>query len=189
MSDKSLDYFNYLKTKSTLGTFYRKFYLYPVLNKYLNGKVIDIGCGLGDFLKFRPSTIGVDINIHNVKYCRQKQLTAFLIQEDKINFNNNFFNGAILDNVLEHIISPDKILNETHRILNNEGVLIVGVPGIKGYHADSDHKIFYDKGLLIKTIEKFGFKMKKIKNLPLPFLSKTLNSFCIYGIFTKCEKI
>ena len=56
------DYFNYLRGRSRLGLLYRKYWLYPRLNKYLYGDVLDVGCGVGDLLSFRPSTIGVDVN-------------------------------------------------------------------------------------------------------------------------------
>ena len=45
-------YTSYLRKRSLLGYLYRKFWLYPGLSKFINGKCIDIGCGIGDFLSF-----------------------------------------------------------------------------------------------------------------------------------------
>ena len=43
------DYFNYLKTRSNFGFFYRKYFLYPILDFFLKKPCLDVGCGLGDF--------------------------------------------------------------------------------------------------------------------------------------------
>ncbi len=45
------DYFNYLKTRSNFGFLYRKYFLYPILDFFLKKPCLDVGCGLGDFLK------------------------------------------------------------------------------------------------------------------------------------------
>ena len=66
-------YFEYLKDRSILGFFYRNFFLYPKLNKLLDAQTLDIGCGVGDFLKFRPNTIGVDINKNCIDWCLDRK--------------------------------------------------------------------------------------------------------------------
>ncbi len=55
-------YLAYLKNCSKLGLLYRRHWLYPRLCCYLRGRVLDVGCGIGDFVAFRPETVGVDIN-------------------------------------------------------------------------------------------------------------------------------
>lgn len=181
------EYFTYLKTRSRIGSFYRKFYLYPLLNNYLDGKVIDVGCGLGDFIKYRKNTVGVDVNPRIVEFCQKNSLNVSLIKDQNLHFDNNSFDGVIMDNVLEHITNPKRILNEVNRILNKNGILVIGVPGIKGYQKDPDHKIFYSDEKLSNDISLYGFELIKIVKTPLSmrFLSKLLTSYCIYGIFKK----
>ena len=44
------EYAAYLRGRSLLGAVYRRFYLYPKLGKFIKGRILDIGCGVGDFL-------------------------------------------------------------------------------------------------------------------------------------------
>lgn len=186
--DNNFDnYFTYLSKRSFLGLIYRKYWLYPSLNSYLEGKVLDIGCGIGDFLKYYKNSVGVDINPNIVDFCRQSGHEVYLMHNDFLPFKNSDFDCVILDNVLEHLENPKNILNEIHRVLRENGTLIIGVPGYKGYDSDSDHKIFYNQFLLNETACNSGFKSLAIIMMPLPFkiLSKYLKSFAVYGIFKK----
>lgn len=182
------EYFEYLKGRSELSKLYRNLYLYPKLNRHLKGKIVDIGCGIGDFLEFNKSAIGIDINEYNVKYCKAKGLNAQLIDNGKYPFENSSVEGAILDNVLEHLEDPGIVLHEAYRILIKGGVLIVGVPGIKGYASDPDHKRFYNEISLEETLKRYGFIKKKFLYGPIiksTILSEKIRQYCIYGVFLK----
>ena len=50
MDDKL--YFDWLMTRSLKGYFYRRIFLYPKLKRLLMYPAADVGCGIGDFLKF-----------------------------------------------------------------------------------------------------------------------------------------
>jgi SAM-dependent methyltransferase len=183
------EYFNYLKGRSFLADQYRSKLLYPALSRQFVGKVLDIGCGIGDFLSFRKNTIGIDINPYNVAYCKERNLEAYVIENGIYPFDNRTFNGAILDNVLEHLTDPAPTLREAGRILQKGGVFIVGVPGKKGYTMDDDHKHFYDEEGLTKLLAKFDFRLKRFVYGPAfiksQFLSNTLSQYCVYGVFEK----
>jgi SAM-dependent methyltransferase len=187
MNDKS--YFNYLLKRSQLSNIYRKFILYPRLAAQLSGKVLDVGCGIGDFLKFRRNTIGIDINEFNVSHCNQIGLEAYKITDGKYPFNDKTFDGAILDNVLEHLSDPTVTINEISRVLTEGGTLIIGVPGIKGYTMDDDHKMFYTEDQLEGLLLKHNFSLVKYIYGPLmiksAMLSKSISQYCIYGVFKK----
>ena len=142
-------YFNYLNSRSSLGFIYRNFYLYPKIHKLLLNPVLDVGCGIGDYLKFNREAIGLDVNKYNIESIKSKNLNAIKMNYDEIPFADNTFPSILLDNVLEHIEKPEKLICEMHRVLISEGKLLIGVPGIKGFLADSDHKIFYSEEKLI----------------------------------------
>ena len=182
------EYKDYLNSRSKLALIYRNFYLYPKLEGNLTYPCIDIGCGIGDFLKFSQKTVfGVDINNHLVDQCQKEGLKVELISNNKIPCNEAAYNAAILDNVLEHISDPKPTLQETYRILSPNAKLIIGVPGIKGYAFDSDHKIYYDDQNIISLLNKylFSFEKKIIMPLPLKFLTNILKIYCTYYVFRK----
>ena len=186
----SKEYYNYLSERSFYGLIYRNFWLYPKLNKYLTGKALDIGCGIGDFLKYRKNTTGVDVNNHLVKYCKKNNLNAIHMEPDMLPFKDETFESAIMDNVLEHIIDPKPILSEARRVLQSKGRLIIGVPGSLGYKFDDDHKVFYSRNNLIETLNKNNFKLIKIFGMPfdLSWMDLKVKQYCVYGVFEKIGK-
>lgn len=178
-------YFEYLKGRSLSGKVYRRYWLYPRLDKYLNGKVLDVGCGIGDFLAFRPATVGVDINPHTVDWCCNCGFDAKLMAPDLLPFRDSEFNSVLLDNVLEHLIEPQRLLSEIRRVIVSDGVLIVGVPGQRGFLMDSDHKYFYDEQALVAVMKNAGFSCQTLLHMPIrsKWLNTFLRQYCIYGVF------
>lgn len=179
------EYYRYLQSRSSLGKLYRKWWLYPRLVRHLSGHVLDVGCGIGDMLRFRPNTVGVDINPETVSWCQGQGLNAHLMGKDKLPFEAGSFDGLILDNVLEHIADPKPLLAEARRVLRPLGRLLAGVPGPKGYRSDPDHKIFYDESGFISLMRNNGFTCQIILHMPLrlPRLFKLMRQYCIYGVF------
>lgn len=183
-------YWHYLMRRSRLGDLYRRHWLYPKLAKHLNGQALDIGCGIGDMLRFRPNTVGVDINGRNVAYCQKLGLKAQLMKPDELPFLSDTFDSVLLDNVFEHVAKPTQLLEEVKRVVKFNGVLIVGVPGLLGWKADSDHKIFYNESTLIDRIEKHGFIHRHIIHMPFfksNLLSAKLRQYCIYVVFRRVK--
>ena len=186
MSD--YEYFKYLKKRSKIGYIYRRYYLYPILDFFLKKPCLDVGCGLGDFLKIsKKCKDGLEINDYLIEYCKKNNLKVDKIENEKFPTEDNSFSSVILDNVLEHISEPRFILKEIGRVLAPKSIFIVGVPGRKGYKNDNDHKIFYDDENIYPLIESFSFKRIKVLRLPIPlkFLENYLNIFCNYYIFEK----
>lgn len=181
-------YFEYLKTRSSISVLYREILLYPLLIKKSKGKILDYGCGIGDFLTFKKDAIGVDINNFCIEFCKEKNLNAFHTSQLDSLFNNNSFDTVILDNVYEHIEEPSTVIPTIKRILSKNGLLIIGVPGIKGYTSDATHKVFYSECNLTNSLEKFGFKKDYFFYSPFMksnFLSKHMKTYVTWGVFSK----
>ena len=185
MINNNPTYFEYLKNRSQVSFFYRKHVLYPKLESFLSGSTLDIGCGIGDFLSFRPTSVGVDVDSAAVEWCSNLGLNAIQMEIDVLPFSDKSFNGIVLDNVLEHLANPKPLLTEISRVIERNGVVIIGVPGIKGYAGDSDHKIYYDEKALTALMSKFGFEKVTSFGMPvsIPLLSKILRQYCLYGIY------
>ncbi len=180
-------YFDYLTKRSWRALLYRKFYLYPRLCYHLKGLTLDVGCGIGDMLQSRRNTIGADINPYLVAYCRQKGLDARLIEDGRLPFENETFQSVVLDNVLEHILSPNDLIDELYRVIEHGGRLVIGVPGAKGYRRDADHKVFYDEKKLTDTIQGKGFVKSSTFYTPIKsdWMNHHLSFYCLFGVFLK----
>lgn len=177
----------YLLNRSKLGLFYRKFYLYPKLSNFLQGAVLDIGCGIGDFISYYHNSFGIDVNSENIRYCKSINLQCDLYKYSDYKKYINKFNSFLLDNVLEHIKDPNEILTFVNNISKKKDRLVVGVPGLKGYSYDDDHKVFYDLKKLNYVVSQFNFKYKKHFYTPLNtnILSKYIKQHCLYAIYEK----
>ncbi len=181
-------YFDYLMKRSFLGGLYRRFILYPRLNFHLKGKVLDIGCGIGDMLSYRKNTVGLDVNPLNVDFCKNRKLNAFIMKPNIIPFDDKTFDSVLLDNVLEHIESPLLLFKEIRRVLKPDGLILIGVPGEKGYRSDDDHKIFYDEKKLQALAQKNNFNVTQFFYTPLvksKFLSQHVRQYCIYSLWSE----
>lgn len=109
--------------------------LYDIADKYLieyipfyKGVMLDLGCAdkpYEDFFKqFVDSYQGVDWEntLHNNKADIIADLNKQLTIEDK------YADTIVALNVLEHLYAPQVFLNETYRILKQDGILILHVP-------------------------------------------------------------
>ncbi len=183
MSDHAA-YFDYLRRRSGLGWLYRRYWLYPRLCRHLRGRVLDVGCGIGDLLRYRANTVGVDINPMTVDWCRRRGLDARLMREGDLPFDMGEFDGVVLDNVLEHIEAPQPLLREVRRVLRKGGTLLVGVPGLRGFAMDMDHKVFYAEADLRRVLSAEGFRTVAVLHMPLKlsWLQTHMPQYCLYGI-------
>ena len=180
-------YFEYLMRRSFLGVIYRRYVLYPRLNCHLQGKVLDVGCGIGDMLSYRENTVGLDVNPLNVSFCKKRKLNAYVMKPNIIPFDDKSFDSVLLDNVLEHLESPSLLFKEIRRVLKPDGFVLIGVPGEKGYRSDDDHKIFYDEKKLQALAQKNNFKVTQFFYTPLmksKFLSQHVRQYCIYSLWS-----
>jgi len=189
LSTNDKNYFQYLSQRSYIGYLYRRWYLYPRLSSVLRSNVLDFGCGIGDYLKYDNRATGVDINRHNIDYCKSQGLNAELLQDSQIHFANAFFTSVIMDNVIEHIPTEEVygVIDEVVRVLRPNGTIVVGVPGIKGYHSDSDHKHFYAEGDLLELFSEYGCNHRRTMHTPFyfPGAEKYIRQYCIYVVFEK----
>jgi len=183
------DYLKYLRTRSIWGRLYRTYWLYPRLSRNLKGRVLDIGCGIGDMLVFRPGAVGADVNPYIVESTKQKGLDVHLIVDNRLPFADAVFDTVIMDNVLEHISEPQALLAEICRVLEPGGIVLVGVPGRKGFLADPDHKVFYDQAALEDCLNHSGFSVQNSFWMPFhwKWLDSRMSQYCLYGVFRSAK--
>jgi len=177
--------FNDLQGKRFYGRLYQKFFVYPKLKRNISGKLLDLGAGLGDFCIFYKNSVAADINKRGVDHCISRSIEAKLIVNDRIDYEKETFDTVIMDNVIEHILDPEQLILEVHRTLKKRGRVIIGVPGIKGFELDFDHKVFYDDVKLINSLSKFKFIKFFYTPFKSEFFNKHLKAYCLYCIFEK----
>ena len=88
-----------------------------------NSKILDVGCGDGELMKFIYENIskkirGLEISKDNVQKCIQKGLTVIEgnAEMDLQQFPNNSFDYVILSQTLQAFLNPEKVINDLLRI-------------------------------------------------------------------------
>ena len=137
------EYYEYLENITWKGRLYREKLIYPIISKWAVGNILDIGCGLGLFL--RSNRTHWAVNEHCILHCEEfLPGRVQLMKENQLPFSPNTFGSIVLDNVIEHIDDPTLLMEEAVRVSRTNGRIIILVPGYKGFTSDTDHKKFYD---------------------------------------------
>lgn len=96
------------------------------------GKVLDIGCGSGEYLlKMREKgwrVFGVEPSCAAVAAGRSDGLEIFRGTLAQANFPDGFFDYVRANHSFEHMPNPHQVLAEISRILRANGKLFIGVP-------------------------------------------------------------
>lgn len=98
-----------------------------------NFNCFDIGCGWGETLRFLKTkganVFGVDPAIEAVSYCQEMGINALNSNFSTLNPFKQKFDFVIMQNVLEHLSTPDTIIdNIITEALTDNGYLVIDVP-------------------------------------------------------------
>lgn len=187
------DYFAHLQRITWLGRFYKRHvtapYLYASARSF-GPRILEVGCGIGAGVlgSYPREVTGVDINPKAVSYCLSQGYNARLIDSDQgWDIPPGTFDACILDNVLEHVAEPSRLLRECARVTQSRGGLVVAVPGSKGFASDGDHKVYYDDAAMRDLGH--GWTCTLLTGLPLwvgrHFLSRRVRQFCFVAVYSK----
>ncbi|MFH1397093.1 MAG: class I SAM-dependent methyltransferase [Candidatus Omnitrophota bacterium] len=114
----------------------KNFLLEAVVNlftKLPKGKVLDLGCGDGDYAK-RLKDLGFDVIAGDIDMARFRYKNEIEFKHCDITkempFSANYFDYVLLMEVVEHLINPYLVIPEINRIIKNNGSLILSTPNI-----------------------------------------------------------
>lgn len=112
----------------------RYLWLFRKFSKYLSSKlrVLDVGCGSGEFFYHLASTdiYGIDIAGSAIQTAHNRFNRSYLVVGDAENlpFVNNCFSLVIVSAVTEHVKNPFKAIREAARVLKTDGMLVLDTP-------------------------------------------------------------
>lgn len=171
--------------KEKLYKFLQKFnlnYKYNILSKnsFRNAKVMDYGCGAGEFLKFIEEdfeTFGFEPN-QNARTAAQQKTTKTKFISNLDELENESLDVITLWHVFEHIENQDEMLNQFYDKLKKNGVLIIAVPNHTSYDGQKykefwaaydvpRHIFHFSKSGMEKFFNNENWKLEKIKPLLL----------------------
>lgn len=166
-----------------------------LINHFSFGRIIDIGCAEK---RFDVNSIGVDrVRGENVD---------IIADAHSLPFKNESFDTIIAGELIEHLVNPQRFLNETKRILDSKGRLILTTPnptslhyifhesfGLRSVSNTQDHKFLWDLKCLKRLLRRCGFKVEalgyvNIFHKILPKFLVRLNKRWSWHIFMIAQK-
>jgi len=162
----------------TISRFNRKLAVSEIKKIKSDGKVLDIGCGRGMFLKSMQEAgyevCGIEPSGDGSKIARDiAKLKISNCRLDEFECCDNSFDIVMLWHVLEHMSSPAESLEQIKKIIKPDGILIVEVPNFSSIesrffnrywqHLDVPrHMFFYNKKSLEKFLNLKGYEIIKV---------------------------
>jgi len=96
------------------------------------GKLLDIGCGNGAFMKRMISLgwecEGIDFDKNAIEACLKEGLNVSLGDLSNQNIQNNSFDVITISHVIEHVDNPFSLLSECYHILKPGGQIVIATP-------------------------------------------------------------
>ncbi len=189
-----MKFINNLRPQKDLSDFIQGYSGFrPDIIKLINtqpSKILDVGCGAGLLAKEIKSrypnckVTGLEADpelaIKASEYCDQViQLNLNSLEDLTNNLLDKDFDLIILADILEHLIFPEKILNQLKSHLSQNGHVITSLPNIRHYSTfvslyimgrwpqnsrgihDSTHLQFFTKKNIVNLLEKEGLDIEK----------------------------
>ena len=175
------------KIKSYYGEI--RFDIIDLIDNNINS-LLDVGCGEGNtafYLKEKYNikiVDGIEI-LPKAGYLAQKKLdNVYLLNIEEIkNFSfskNKLYDCILILDVLEHLHFPQKTLTKFHKVLSDNGTIIISLPNVRHYRVvfpllfrneweykdsgvlDRTHLKFFTYKSMVKLIESSGLEIKKV---------------------------
>ncbi len=164
--------------------------LISILGELKGKKILEIGCGSGEFLYYL-SKLGADVigcefsseacdfinnSLHLKAYCGV--LEKYVDQIGKVDV-------VLLNDVLEHFIDPAKTLEQISLLLNKKGILLIWTPNGSdagetlesakewiGFSMDLEHLQYFSHKTISRISDKFSLEITHLESLGQPCLEK-----------------
>jgi len=113
-----------------------------IFSSYRFNRVLDLGCGDGNFSALlrdaccASEIYGIDASEKGVELARARGVDALCLDIDHADlpFEEGFFDAVFVGETIEHLFDPDHMLDEVHRVLVPQGILVLTTPNLASIH-------------------------------------------------------
>lgn len=174
----TIDFISSKKQMEVRGELYEYFFS-KIKNKIPTGKILDIGCSVGQFLdmgqKRGYDVLGLELNEQAISYAKKNydvKIEKKLLHE--CNFPSNSFDIISMFGVIEHLTNPKDVVKDIYRLLKPGGVFIGICPNVQSLvcmvmHEQSRtftgrlHLSYFSKKTINFLFNSVGFDKQKIE--------------------------
>jgi SAM-dependent methyltransferase len=179
---------------SFIGLFVNPFYharrgLYKaiaVLAHEFHDSLLDVGCGSKPYRNLFSVNEYIGLEIDTVKNRASKQADSYY-DGDIFPFIDQSFDGVVCNQVLEHVFTPDRFLNEIQRVLKPGGKLLLTVPFVWDEHEQPWDYARYSSFGLKSLLEKNDFEIieQHKTNADVRILFQLVNAYLYKVLWTR----
>lgn len=163
-------------------------YLINRFNLKKKQKILELGCGRGEFLnEFVKNGLeghGVDLSDYSKNFFSNLNFKKVDMDNEKLPYEDNFFDIIYSKSFIEHFYYPEKIFKEAYRVLKPGGIIVTLTPEwkyiYKTFYEDFTHRVPFTRVSLtdIHYISNFkSVKVESFKQLPILFEKNFYNYF------------
>lgn len=153
-------------------------------------KVLDLGCGQGNFAKILKDKLevevwGVEVEKSEAEIARKKldKLIIAKLEDVAYDLPDNYFDCLVFNDILEHLTDPYSVLNDLRAKLTKNGVMVASIPNVRYFFnlkelivdknwrysssgiLDKTHLRFFTKKSIIETLKGLNFEILTIKGV------------------------
>lgn len=149
-----------------------------------SGRLLDLGCSTGKLIfhlrEIGWNVTGCDVNKDAVAIGRSNGLDVYSGSIEEIDFEPGHFDVVHMGDVLEHCLSPGRVLQRVHSLLNRSGFLVLLIPnadsgfalstlflskitGLPWAHAEAPYHLFdFGEKSIKELLSRKGFQVVNI---------------------------
>ena len=144
----------------------------------VNGRILDIGCGFGGFLKAAAEQgwmypEGIEVAPQAAAYA-SKLFSVKMKLFEETQYNEYSFDVIRLNNVIEHVPSPRALIVSAHKNLRSGGLFVINTPNYRSlsvtlcrekwqYIGGDEHIYLFTPKTISQLLTKNGFKIVNIR--------------------------
>ncbi|MBX7220720.1 MAG: glycosyltransferase [Blastocatellia bacterium] len=139
------------------------------------GRLLEVGCGRGDFLK-EAAAVGYDVFGVEISEAASTHARArlgrpeaiFQGQIEDVTLPDGYFDVCVLADVIEHTRNPAAFLMHVRRLLKPNGVVFVATPSLDSWSArmlqqnwmeiKTEHLTYFDRNNIQHLLHRTGFR-------------------------------
>jgi SAM-dependent methyltransferase len=184
----------------------------PISPRETPRRMLDIGSGAGFGAALLAEAIGIDhvtcidISTAALNETRSRGFSPLIASAEghRLPFPDESFDVVVLDEVIEHLVDTDSILDEIHRVLRHDGQFLISTPNLAAWFnrialffgvqpAFSEvsfrkvygrpgsglvgHLRLFTRRALVGLVNDNGFIVRKVVGVPFPELPRFVQPF------------
>lgn len=146
-----------------------------VIEGCTKGRILDIGCAFGLFLKVAKErgweVHGVELSKHSAEHAKKLGLDVFNGTLEDAGYPAGHFDAVVMIELIEHLPDPKGTLKEVNRVLKGGGYVMIQTANVDSITARLDgkrwhyflpgHLHYFSRKTLRRMLEETGFEVVK----------------------------